>query len=432
MWIHTVVQGDTLRGIAERYGTTTRELNQLNEFDRENILVPGLHVLVPGPPTGVQAYQVREGDTLAAIARRLGMPQDRLQGWTGLGAPGTAGLTAGETLWLPRPIAQNQRREAEANGYLLPEGTSSDANILRDFSGLTYVCVFSYQARADGSLQAPRDEQVFPAAQQTRIAPLMTMTNFDGNNFNPQLAHTVLSNGSIRRRLIDNVLGMLQSKGFRGVNVDFEHMQPADRPLYNQFIRDLGNAVRARGHSISIAMGPKTADDPQASWMGAFDYQTLGREVDFLMLMTYEWGWVGGPPMAIAPLDQVRAVLNYATSVIAPQKILMGMALYGYDWPLPYPSGRRASGISNNSAQNLAIAQQVPILWDSEAASPHFRYRASDGEEHEVWFEDALSALIKMQLVYDLNLRGISWWVLGQEFPQGYYLMTDTFEVKKL
>ena len=34
--------------------------------------------------------------------------------------------------------------------------------------------------------------------------------------------------------------------------------------------------------------------------------------------MTFEWGYTYGPPMAVAPLPQVRAVLDYAVSVIEP------------------------------------------------------------------------------------------------------------------
>jgi spore germination protein len=141
---------------------------------------------------------------------------------------------------------------------------------------------------------------------------------------------------------------------------------------------------------------------------------------------------VGGPPTAIAPLDQVRAVLDYATSVIPPGKILMGMALYGYDWPLPYPQAGRASGIDNKAAQNLALRKQVPIQFSGTAASPFYEYKSVDGTMHRVWFDDALSAAAKLELVYEYGLRGVSYWVLGNEFPQNWYLLKDTFEVKKV
>lgn len=134
--------------------------------------------------------------------------------------------------------------------------------------------------------------------------------------------------------------------------------------------------------------------------------------------------------MAVAPLNQVRAVLNYATSQMRPEKILMGMALYGYDWTLPYPSGL-ASSLSNNSAQNLGILQQTPIQWDPAAASPWFRYRTASAQR-EVWFEDALSVAAKFQLVYELGLRGVSYWVLPNSFPQNWYLLGNSFVVKKV
>ncbi len=135
--------------------------------------------------------------------------------------------------------------------------------------------------------------------------------------------------------------------------------------------------------------------------------------------------------MAIAPIDQVRAVLNYATSVIDPGKILMGMTLYGYDWPLPHPAAGLASGISDNNAQNLAIRTGSPVEWSTSGESPYFNYRASDGRAHQVWFEDAQSVADKFELVYEMNLRGVSYWVLGNNFPQNWALLGETFVTKR-
>lgn len=135
--------------------------------------------------------------------------------------------------------------------------------------------------------------------------------------------------------------------------------------------------------------------------------------------------------MAIAPVDQVRAVLDYATSVIDPSKILMGLSLYGYDWPLPFVKGKtRASGISNNDAQNLALSEQSPIRWDTASESPYFTY-TTGATEHRVWFDDAQSAAIKLSLVNEYGLRGVTMWVLGNEFPQLWYLLRDSFQVRK-
>lgn len=430
MRVHRVIQGETLRDIAKQYGVSVRDIVHVNELSSQNVIVPGLGLLIPTREGfAVQSYVIQQGDTVAQIKQKFGVSDEIFQAWTGLKASQTS-LPVGTRIYLP--VRSASKRAIEVNGYLTPSGTTSDENILANDSDATYVSVFSYQARANGTLVPPKDSTALVTAKRYQIQPLMTVTNFDGNTFSTSLAHTLLANASLRTKFISQILSTCTSKGYAGVNVDFEHMQPADRPLYNQFILDLRDAAHARKLTVSIAMGPKTADNPNQSWMGAFDYKTLGQEVDYLMLMTYEWGWVGGPPMAIAPVNQVRSVLDYATSVIDPQKILMGLSLYGYDWPLPYVQGKtRASGISNNDAQNLAVTEQSTVNWDVESASPWYEY-TSGGIEHRVWYDDPLSAAIKLSLVNEYNLRGVTLWVLGNEFPQLWYLLQDQFTVKKL
>lgn len=298
MRIHRVRQGETLDQVATAYGVSVRDILHHNELPSQTVVVPGLALLIPkGDALGIQTYTVKSGDTVESIAKRFGITPAAFTSWTGFEE--TATPPAGTKLYLP--VSRPSKKTIEVNGYLLPTGTESDAQILQNASDMTYVCSFSYQVRADGSYGGPgqpKDKKALQAAKKLNIQPLMTISNFDGNTFSTSLAHTILANSSIRRKAIDGALSLCASKGFTGVNVDFEHMQPSDRSLYNTFIRELRDAAHARKLTVSIAMGPKTGDNPNQSWMGAFDYQTLGKEVDFVMLMTYEWGWVGGPPMA--------------------------------------------------------------------------------------------------------------------------------------
>lgn len=55
--------------------------------------------------------------------------------------------------------------------------------------------------------------------------------------------------------------------------------------------------------------------------------------------MTYEWGFTYGPPMAVAPLNAVERVVQYAVSRIEAGKLLLGFPNYAYDWTLPYEAG---------------------------------------------------------------------------------------------
>ncbi|MBQ7647249.1 MAG: spore gernimation protein, partial [Clostridia bacterium] len=54
----------------------------------------------------------------------------------------------------------------------------------------------------------------------------------------------------------------------------------------------------------------------------------------------------------------------------------------------------------------------------TEAQAPHFNYFDENGDEHEVWFEDARSIAARIELAAQYNLRGILYWNLMRKNPQ--------------
>lgn len=149
--------------------------------------------------------------------------------------------------------------------------------------------------------------------------------------------------------------------------------------------------------------------------------------------MTYEWGYTYGPPMAVAPIPQVRAVLNYAVAVIDPSKIFLGVPLYGYDWPLPYVQGEtRADSLSPQYAIELALRYRAEIQYDELAQSPYFYYTARSGQQHVVWFEDARSMDAKLRLVSEYRLQGVGYWNLMRAMPQNWTLLNALYEIERL
>jgi spore germination protein len=182
---------------------------------------------------------------------------------------------------------------------------------------------------------------------------------------------------------------------------------------------------------MSTALAPKTSAGQKGKWYEGHDYRAHGQISDFVVIMTYEWGYSGGPAMAVSPIDQVRRVLDYAVTDIPSNKILMGQNLYGYDWTLPFVQGTVAKAVSPQAAIQLAARHNVPIQYDTKAQAPHFRYRGEDGKQHEVWFEDARSIQAKFDLIKEMNLRGMSYWKLGLPFPQNWLLIVDNFDVVK-
>ncbi len=427
MNIHTVAPGDSLYKIAKRYGVNSDEIYELNELQNMPYLVVGQSLVIPTKET---AYTVRPGDSLYSIAKKYGTSAESIARLNSIENPER--ITPGTILRVP--TGSKNYGYIEVNAYLEPSIPQRDSILVNQVGEyLTYISPFSYQVRADGSLVSINDETILSQSKKYAIAPLMVITNFADGNFDTNIADTILYDKKIQDTLFSNVINVMRQKGYYGVNIDFERITPENRGLYNAFLKRSVEAFHKQGYVVSTALAPKPSDYETGSWHGAHDYKAHGEIVDFVIIMTYEWGWSGGPPYAVAPVDLVEDVIRYAVSVMPPKKILMGMPLYGYDWPLPFmPDGKWAKRISPQDAVKLAANKGQQIIFDSQTQSPTFKYRDENGVEHEVWFEDARSVEAKLLLVNEYGLRGVSYWVLGVSFPQNWTVLNDMYNIVKV
>lgn len=137
--------------------------------------------------------------------------------------------------------------------------------------------------------------------------------------------------------------------------------------------------------------------------------------------------------MAVAPLNQVRRVIEYGLTEIPADQILMGMPNYGYDWKLPFIRGEsRAEKISNDEAVARAARYGAEIQFDEPAQSPYYYYTDENGTQHVVWFEDARSWRAKLQLVAEYGLAGISFWNIMDVFAAGAQVLREMYDIAKV
>ena len=340
-------------------------------------------------------------------------------------------LALGQALFIGNG-AREAERAIRVSGYAYPFISRWVLNETLPF--LSELPIFSYGFTREGELLYPlwSDEWLIEAALQYGTRPILTLTPFgpDGR-FNNQLIHSVVNNQEYVSQLINNLLSVMKQKGYLGVDIDFEYILAEDRDAFTDFVRQVAEAMRANGYETSVALAPKTSADQTGLLYEGKDYAALGEAADYVLLMTYEWGYTYGPPMAVAPLNQVRRVVEYAITEIPAEKINLGIPNYGYDWPLPYERGvTAAKTIGNVQAVRIAIEQGAVIEFNDLAQSPYFHYTL-DGVEHEVWFEDVRSLNAKFNLIKEYNLRGCGYWQIMQFFRANWLLLRSQFYISK-
>jgi spore germination protein len=422
--IHVVQKGDTLYTLAQNHDVSVNDIAAANGLTNQNVLVIGQSLIIP---TEATSHKVRASESLWQIGQRYGVALQELIEVNQLTNP--ALIYPGQTIIIP----QAARPVLEVNAYTEKFGATGVELVEEIGPYLTYLSPFSYRVQTDGSFTTLDDSAVIHAAYRKQAAPMMVISNFENGTFSPDIAHAVLSDSSLQQKLIANILVTMKQKGYQALNVDFEYVPPADRELYNAFLQKLVDELHPQNYLVSVCLAPKLTANQTGTLYEAHDYSAIGGIVDFVILMTYEWGWSGGPPLAVAPLNEVNKVVSYALSVIPSQKIVMGMPLYGYDWTLPYVKGGKwAPTVSPKEALNRANKYGAEIKYNDESQSPYYNYYDEEGREHIVWFEDARSVQAKFNLVKAYKLRGVSYWVLGVPFPQNWYVLQANFTIKKL
>lgn len=421
MIIHVTAPGETVRSIAARYLVDPGLLAAANG-------VPGDGALAQGQALVIQRaavyHVVLPGDTLAAIARRYGVTVRSLYR-NNYWLCGQPDLLPGQVLvvrW-----QGEDRPPLLTTGYAYPFIPERLLDATLPY--MTALAPFTYGLDGEGSLRPLDDGRLLTAAAELGTAPLLHLSNLTEDDvFSPERSALVLLDSRRQTRLIAQVLSTLERLGYRGVDVDFENLPAAQRKPYAAFLETLHNRLRPMGCPLVAAVAPKTRDDQPGRLYEGHGYPELGAAVDYLLLMTYEWGYAEGPPMAVAPLPQVRQVLDYAVTAVPREKLLLGIPNYGYDWPLPYRQGStRAVSLSNQAAVALARERGAAIRYDEKVQSPWFSYTDGEGQEREVWFEDARSLAAKLRLVREYGLAGCGVWNLDRPWPQGWTTLNALF-----
>ena len=426
MIIHVVQPGESIFSIAALYNTSPQKIIFDNELTNPNDLVPGQTLVILIPEV---VHVVQPGETLADIARSYGTTTVNLLQLNPF-IEYADQIVPGDQITISNTA--DKRGIIYTLGYTYPH--INRTVLMKTLPYLTYLTIFTYGITEEGELIDIEDEDLIRIARDFGVAPLMLISTLtEQGTFSNELAHIILNDPQVQDNLIENVLENLRQKGYAGLDIDFEYVLPEDEEAFINFIQKVHDRISPEGYILFTALAPKTSADQPGLLYEAHNYPRIGEASDRVLLMTYEWGYTYGPPMAVSPIDKVREVLDYAVTEIPRDKTYMGIPNYGYDFILPYVQGvSRADSVSNVEAVELAADVGAAIQYDEVSQAPYFIYYDDQGRQHRVWFEDARSTLAKLDLYSEYGFEGVGYWNIMRYFPQNWLIVSNLYDIAKI
>lgn len=283
MFIYTVKAGDDLTMLSRRFGIPASRIIADNALRYPNSLVVGQHLIIMSDTV---RHVIEEGQTMYSLSQEFGVPLDELL----IANPDVNPIALQEGEIINIPIAEDvNRRPAVINGYAYP--TITDGALECSLPFLTFLSPFSYSITPDGNIVAPNDDRIIERARAVSVMPLMVVTNIYDGSFSTETLSQILANPDARERLIASILTELERKNYHGVNLDMEYISPDDRESYNAFLRELSDRLHGNGYILITAVAPKYRADQPGILYESHDYRTQGEAADYVIIMTYEWGY---------------------------------------------------------------------------------------------------------------------------------------------
>ncbi len=288
-----------------------------------------------------------------------------------------------------------------------------EASVLNSFKNasqnLNEILPAWYKLEPDGTLKelaVKYKKEVLNIAASSNVL----VTPSIGNDFDGARVHKLLNNKQLSQKLISDLTNIATSASFHGWDLDWEEILPDDKENFNGFVSQLASQLHHNNLILSITVHAQTGENNQ--WIGTKgqDYLNLSRSADFIRVMAYDFHSENSTPGPITPLEDLRSSINYAQKNIPPQKIIIGLPNYGYDWD-------SKKGVGSTYTELIGKAQTYHInpTRDKDSGELNFSYIDPQNNTHSVWFQDQTSIFKKISLAKSLGINSFVFWKLGGE-----------------
>lgn len=448
---YIVKAGDSLYSIAQRLNVPIESLIELNNLETTNLFV-GQRLEVPFYTEVIvkpEIANIRLGpgtnfNIIAQMVKGARLPVIEInEEWT------KVELFDGREGWIANALVDRRVYGGEKpiiallGYYTLEEGPalpSSYDSFVANKDQLTNVPLFMFRISEDdpttiekfGDFTNQYVKDVIEVGHKSNVKVLSLIHNLlysGGVEKAKEITSKMLATKESRSTFIQNTIELIEGYGFDGVNIDIEDVNIEDSEKLSEFFTELGEALSEKGYYLAASVPSRVSDEPFNPFSDPFDYGVIGKAVDEFDVMLYnEHGWPGSGPGPVVSIGWMDRVLRYTITKMPKEKIMAAVSVFGFDFNLT--TGKNAY-VTYDRAMELAKKYNKEVIFDEETQTPYFAYTDEEGNEHEVWFENAQSIKAKIDLANELGIKGIALWRLGMEDESMWKMIREDVVVKR-
>lgn len=427
MLIHVVQAGETIESIAQMYSVPVDELIQNNGLTSLKLAI-GQAIVIVYPE---QVYTVMEGDTLDSIAKNHNTTVIQLL----RNNPYLSDreyIYPGETLVISY---DNNKGKMTTNGYA---NQFINMDILRrTLPYLTYLSIFGYRFTNTGEIIDIDDNEIINTAKAFGVAPIMMLSTLTVEGVGDiDAVYSLIYNQQIQNIFFDNMILMLRTKGFYGVNFSYVFLNDITRQAYESFTQNLAMRLKQEGFSLFLTISPLLRIVNNQIVYTQMDYTKFGELADNIMVMNYNWGYYYWPPGPIASVSSLREFIEFLITQIPTSKLSVGFPLLGYLWELPYIIGlTKANLLTIDSAITLAVDVGAAIQFDEVSQTPYYTFTVEQSggpREYSVWYIDVRSVDAFIGLVPEYGLAGVGLWNVMYFSSRMWLVINSQYQIESV
>jgi spore germination protein YaaH len=360
----------------------------------------------------ITGYRVFRDGTSVGQTQGLSMTLEHLAPETGytitVVAVDSLGGVSAPSAALEIRTAPPPQSHGTAQAALLATTTLSFEDLQAHYQQIGVLYPTYFECGAGGAVTGENDPLVTSWAQERGIAVMPRL-----NCQNPLDEDQILNEPAVQQKLIEQLASLCETYGYQGIQVDFEGAQPAERNPFTAFITALAAKLHEHGEKLSTIVTAKYYNI-MSGRAAMYDDAALSGPSDYLFVLDWGLHWTTSAPGGIDELPWFKKVAEYTATMPNKSKFVVGMPMYGIDWPNGGGPSNPGTPLEFSEITALANEYGVTPEWDAEAADPHFSYVDRGGVTHSVWYTDKQSLEARVTLAQSLGL-GVGLWHLGSE-----------------